>query len=174
MFLGLAIRTPLLNRIIKPVYSFRVHCWISLQALIFALIHGLSLLGDKFVNFNLGHIFVPFFPQTSPSVDQNFLALGIIGFYLMVILVASSYWRNGISYSFWRGLHFLNVGMFIIIFIHSLFLGTDMKIEIIRNIFIWANVFIIILMFINFLSRMIKLWQKNAAVYQGDAPGEQK
>ena len=143
IFLGLAIRTPLLNRIIKPIYSVRNHCWISLPALIFATIHGLSLLGDKYVHFNLGNIFIPFYPQNGIAVDPSFLSLGIIGFYIMIILVFSSYLRKYIPQSVWRGIHFLNVGLFVIIFIHALYLGTDMKNDTVRGIFIIANSFIV-------------------------------
>ncbi|MDR3559235.1 MAG: hypothetical protein P4L58_02420, partial [Candidatus Pacebacteria bacterium] len=83
IFLGLAIRTPILKRIIKPVYSFRVHCWISFQALLFAFFHGAILLLDKFIGFSWQNIFIPFYPTSySKAVDGDFLALGIIGFYL--------------------------------------------------------------------------------------------
>lgn len=156
IFLGLSIRTPFLNRVIKPVYSYKIHCWISLQALIFAAVHGLSLLGDKYANFSLGNIFIPFFPQTGEGVNPEFLALGIISFYIMIILVLSSYLKNRLSYSFWRGLHFLSIGLFVIVFIHALYLGTDMKSEIVRNIFIYANGFLAFLMVINLITRIIK------------------
>ncbi|MFA6047562.1 MAG: ferric reductase-like transmembrane domain-containing protein [Parcubacteria group bacterium] len=169
IFLGLSIRTPLLNRIIKPIYSYKVHCWISLQALIFVLIHGLSLLGDKYVGFTLGNIFIPFFPQTALGVDMSFLALGIISFYIMLILVVTSYFRNNLSHSLWRGVHFLNIGLFVIVFIHALYLGTDMKSGLIRFAFIYANVFLAILFIINLIARTIKTFQKNENLHQSDS-----
>jgi len=80
IFFGLAVRTPLLQRIIKPAYSASTHCWISLQALLFVLLHGMALLFDKFFHFSLVDIFVPFAFSGAPGVDTNLLALGIIAF----------------------------------------------------------------------------------------------
>lgn len=154
IFLGISIKTPVLNKIIKPVYSYRIHCWISLQALIFALIHGLSLLGDRYVNFSLGNIFIPFFPQSGQYIEPSFVALGIISFYIMIILVVTSYFRENIYYSLWRGVHFLNIGLFVIVFIHALYLGTDMKNDMIRFVFICANIFLAILFIINLFLRL--------------------
>jgi predicted ferric reductase len=169
IFLGLSIRAPLLNRIIKPIYSVRMHSWISLQALIFAAVHGLSLLGDKYANFSLGNIFIPFFPQVGIVVNPEFLALGIISFYIMVILVVTSYFRNNISHSLWRGVHFLNIGLFIIVFIHALYLGTDMKSGLVRFAFIYANVFLAILFVINLIARTINSFQSNEDLHQSDS-----
>lgn len=157
IFLGLSIRTPLLNKIIRPIYSYRIHCWISLQALIFATIHGLSLLGDKYVNLTLGNIFIPFFPQTGDSVSPEFLSLGITGFYLMVMIVTTSYIKNYISHKLWRSVHFLNIGLFVILFIHALYLGTDLKSAgMLRFIFIYFNIFLVLLFLINLSLRLIK------------------
>lgn len=156
IFLGLSIRTPVLNKIIKPIYSLKVHGWISLQALFFAAIHGISLLFDRFVDFNLGNIFIPFYPQKTLLVNPDFLALGVISFYIMLILVASSYARHLISHSVWRGLHFLNISLYVIVIIHALYLGTDLKEGVIRSVFIFANLFLAVLFVINIVYRLSK------------------
>lgn len=159
IFLGVSIRIPLLNRIIKPVYSYSVHCWISLQALIFALAHGLFILGDDFMDFKLANVFVPFYPVAGgqmPGINPQFLALGILSFYLMLILVATSYLKRFMNNTLWRGLHFLNIGLFIIIFIHALYMGTDLKSGILRDIFIYANAFLACLFLVNIFVRIFK------------------
>ncbi|MDQ1284494.1 MAG: methionine sulfoxide reductase heme-binding subunit [Patescibacteria group bacterium] len=150
IFLGLAVRTPFLNKIIKPVYSLRAHCWISLQALIFALIHGLALLFDKFIDFSLADIFIPFVSE----FETGLIALGIISFYLMIILVVSSYLKQYVSQRVWRALHSLNVGLYMASIIHAFYLGTDMKEEMIRNVFIYANLLLIALFAVNILIRL--------------------
>jgi methionine sulfoxide reductase heme-binding subunit len=160
IFLGLAVQTPLLNRIIKPIYSLKIHCWISLQALIFVAIHGTNLLLDKFIDFSWKNILIPFYPLTenqAEQIDVGFLALGIIGFYIMLLLVASSYLRKGISSSLWRAVHFLNIGLYVTIIVHALYLGTDLKTEgLARSIFIYANGFLIFLFIINIIIRLVK------------------
>ena len=159
IFLGVSIRIPLLNKLIKPIYSCSSHCWISLQALVFAAVHGLLLLGDKFMNFKLVNIFIPFYPTVGnqmPGINPQFLALGILSFYLMIILVATSYARRFIGQKLWRSLHFLNIGLFIIVFIHALYMGTDLKGGILREIFIYANAFLVLLLLINIFIRIFK------------------
>jgi methionine sulfoxide reductase heme-binding subunit len=165
IFFGLAVRTPLLNKAIKPIYSTKIHCWISLQALIFAAIHGASLLFDKFISFSWKNILIPFYPLTQSQaqrIDVGFMALGIISFYIMLLLVASSYLRKGLSTSLWRAIHFLNIGLYAITIVHSLCLGTDLKSEgIARSVFIYANGFLIFLFLLNIILRLIRARNKN-------------
>jgi DMSO/TMAO reductase YedYZ heme-binding membrane subunit len=168
IFLGVSIRIPLLNKLIKPVYSCRSHCWISLQALIFAAAHGLFLLGDKFMNFKLVNILIPFYPiaeNQMAGINPQFLALGILSFYLMLILVITSYARRFLSQVLWRGVHFLNIGLFVIGFIHALYMGTDLKSGIGRDIFIYANAFLAFLLLVNIF---IRIWKTLGG--EGPAP----
>jgi predicted ferric reductase len=154
MFLGIAIRFPVIRKIIQPCYSFNIHCWLSLQALVFALIHGLALLFDKMYKFSWLDIFMPFHLQMS-FINTNFLALGIIGFYLMLILVITSYGIRFIGRIAWRIFHFLNIILYIFVVIHAYFLGTDLKIPVIREIFIWMNALLVILLISNLFFRLI-------------------
>ena len=87
----------------------------------------------------------------------------------MIILVFSSYLRKYIPQSVWRGIHFLNVGLFVIIFIHALYLGTDMKNDTVRGIFIIANSFIVFLFIVNLLLRLLNIYKNNEVVHQGDS-----
>ncbi len=157
IFFGIAIRNPLLRKIISPIYSLDIHGWISVQALLFALLHGVSLLFDKFLAFNLANIFVPFFPlsesATKVGVEPIYLAMGIISLYLMLILIVSSYLRKFINFRVWRLIHFFNLVLWIFVILHALQLGTDMKNVIVRNIFIYANVFLMLLFVVNLIYR---------------------
>lgn len=158
IFFGIAIRNPILKKIISPIYSLDIHGWISLQALLFALLHGVSLLFDKFLAFNWANIFVPFFPlsesATKVGVEPIYLAMGIISLYLMLILIVSSYLRKFINFRVWRFIHFFNLALWIFVILHALQLGTDMRNVIVRNIFIYANAFLMLLFAINIISRL--------------------
>jgi len=90
------------------------------------------------------------------GIDPKILALGILSFYIMVVLVLTSYFRKHINATAWRALHFLNIGLFVIVFIHALYLGTDLKNEIFRNIFIAANAFLLILIIANIILKFTK------------------
>jgi DMSO/TMAO reductase YedYZ heme-binding membrane subunit len=158
IFLGLAIRMPVLRKIIKPVYSYNIHCWISLQALILAFIHSGSLLFDKYLNFGFIGTFIPF-ALSSDIVDPNLITLGILGLYLMIALVATSYGRKYISQKVWRSVHFTNVILYALVIVHAYYIGTDLKIPLIRNIFIGLNIFLIFLFLVNIISR-ISSWRR--------------
>jgi len=126
MFLGLSIRNPFLKKIIEPIYSFDFHCFAAGSAVFWALIHGTSLLFDKSVGFSVQDIAIPFFYQYT-VINVNYLALGIMAFYMMAVMTITSYLRQHISHWVWRALHFLNPLAFIFTIVHGYYIGTDMK-----------------------------------------------
>lgn len=145
IFLGLTIRIPFLRKIVSPIYSFSLHCLISLYATLFALFHGGVLIFDKFLGFDIFDILIPF----ASSYQHVLVGFGITGFYLMVILVATSYGRKFISPKLWRITHFTNVVLYIFVLIHATKLGTDLKNPLIFDIFLWANAFLVLVILYN-------------------------
>lgn len=146
IFLGLSIRFPILKKLIPPVKSFPVHAWLSVQALVFALAHGLSLMFEKFVHFSFTSVFVPF----ASEYETKMVALGTISFYVMILLILSSYFRHTMSRRVWRISHFLNIALYIIAMIHALTIGTDLKNPGIgRSIFLIANIILAMLFLAN-------------------------
>lgn len=150
IFLVLTIRIPFLRKFFAPAHALNAHGWIALQATILALLHGLILTLDKFLNFSLTNVLIPF---TSPY-EKTLVALGTIGFYLMLLLVVTSYARKYMSFKAWRTIHFFNIGLYFIVFVHALYLGTDLKISLVRNIFIAANSILVLLMLTNMFLRI--------------------
>ena len=162
IFLVLTIRIPYLRKIFAPAIALNVHCWIALQALIFGLLHGVILIFDKFIGISLFNVFVPF----SSSYQPWLVGFGTIGFYLMLILVASSYVRAKIGYPIWRALHYFNIALYFILIIHIYFLGTDMKNETVRSIFVWSNAVLILLMFQSMFFRIRQNIQSESNIAQ--------
>jgi len=153
VFIGTVSCLPGLRRIFLRLRSLNFHCWISLQALIFVIIHAVALLFHKFIPFGWKDVFIPFHSNFEPVL----VGLGTIGFYLMLILVATSYARKYVSQKFWRAVHSLNIGLYIVVIIHALYLGTDLKSGLLREIFIWANGLLLLMLFINLAYR---IWAK--------------
>lgn len=147
---GLTIRMPFVQRALPAGFSLKVHSWISLQALIFAFIHGGSLLFDKYLGLSIVNIFVPF---TSPY-QKNFIALGIIAFYCMLILVVTSYGRKYIAQRLWRVVHFLNIFLYLFALWHAFAIGTDLKNQNVKYLFIFANIFLLLLLLQHIGSRI--------------------
>lgn len=155
MFLGLSIRTPGLNKLIKPIYSLNIHAWLSVQAIILVFVHGGALLFDKYLQFTWLDILVPFFNKT--YVPE--LALGIIAMYLMLVLIISSYLRKFINYKVWRISHFLNIPLYGMAVYHGLYLGTDLASGWAREFYIYANVFLALIIVANITTRIVKSFQ---------------
>ena len=145
IFLGLTIRIPFLRKIISPVYSLNLHRLISLYALLFALLHGVVLIFDKAINFTLVDVFVPFASSYAPAS----VALGVLAFYLMLILVVTSYGRKFLSQKVWRVTHFLNIFLYLFGVAHAVTLGTDMQNPVVFDIFLWANALLVFIMLYN-------------------------
>jgi sulfoxide reductase heme-binding subunit YedZ len=135
MVFGLAIRIPSLRNLIGAKDTFSVHCWISLQAILLALIHGVSLIFDKFIEFSFVDVFIPFVS----GYKTHMVALGVIAFYLMLILIVSSYLKNRMPYKLWRTLHFLNILLYVFSLIHAWQLGTDLSSDFARAVFVGLN-----------------------------------
>jgi predicted ferric reductase len=153
IFVGTISCLPGIGKYFLRLRSLKFHCWISFQALIFALIHAITLLFHKFIPFGWKDVFIPFHSSFEPFL----VGLGTIVFYLMVILVATSYARKYISAKLWRSIHFLNIGLYIAVVIHAFYLGTDLKSGLLRQIFVWANGFLILLLAYNMFYR---IWSK--------------
>lgn len=147
MFTGLAIHIPILKKIIEPEYSMSMHRWISVQAILFTAIHGAGLLFDKFMHFSFASVFVPFVSDFKPEL----VALGIFGFYLMIILTLTSYFRRHISFGVWRFVHYFNIVLYVISVAHALLLGTDLQSGLVRDIFLGANLLLAVLIVINII-----------------------
>jgi hypothetical protein len=152
IFFGVAIRLPFLKKITKPIYSFSIHRWLSVQALIFALIHSLVLLTDKYLKFSFKDIFVPFASTYKPEM----ITLGVLGMYSMIALLLTSYFRKFISYRIWRLAHFLNIVLYAVAFTHAFYLGTDLKAGLMREIFIGLNILLAGLFLLNLLLKIKK------------------
>lgn len=160
IFLGLSLRVPMLRKIFSPVYSMNVHCWISLFATLFAFFHGGALLFDRFFKFTFADLFVPF----ASKYETGLMALGIFGFYLMVILVVTSYGRRFISQKIWRITHFTNIALYIFVLIHAWNLGTDMKNPVVSGVFLWANALLVFIMLYNAELRIVDALKRKKTV----------
>lgn len=155
MFLGLAIRTPILKNILKPIFSLETHAWLSVQALVFVFFHSGALLWDKYLQFQLLDLIVPFHSETYTSE----VTLGILGLYLMVLLILSSYFRKFYSHRIWRAVHFINIALFAIVTIHAFFIGTDLKSGLfLRDVFMGANALLFFVIIVNLAVRLKNLF----------------
>ena len=90
--------------------------------MVLSAFHGLILLGDSYIGYNLNQILIPF---ASDAYRPFWVGLGQISMYLMIFVVVSFYLKRWISYRVWRTLHYLSFAVFALGLLHGLFSGTD-------------------------------------------------
>ncbi len=115
--------------------AFDLHQFTSLIGLAFALFHALILMGDKYINYNLAQVLVPF---NSTGYKPLWVGLGQIGFYLFVIVALSFYARKRLGSRGWRLIHQLSFLMFVLALLHGIFAGTDSTVLALR-VFYWIT-----------------------------------
>ena len=102
--------------------AYDLHQHASLLGLAYALFHGLILIGDKYINFNLAQVLTPF---ASLNYSPIWVGLGQIGFYLWGGVVLSFYVRKNIGRRGWRLIHFTSFLVYLAALLHGITSGTD-------------------------------------------------
>ncbi len=102
--------------------AFAIHEYVSLLGLAFALFHALILLGDRYINFTVAQIFMPF---STLNYRPTWTGIGQLAFYLWLIVALSFYVRSSIGQKTWRTIHYLSFVLYIMGLAHGLFAGTD-------------------------------------------------
>ena len=120
---GILLTTGTLFRLLSPAAAWSLHRAIGTGLLFSVLVHVFSLLFDSFINLRVVDLLIPFVSPYKPI----FLALGIFGFYLLLLVLATSLYTMTSHAKFWRSVHFFAFPMYILIFLHSYLVGTDTK-----------------------------------------------
>lgn len=116
MMAGKVMRRPGLSRKLLAI-----HEQTALAGLIAIAIHGITLLGDPWLNPGVAGVTVPFVM----SFHTVFTGLGIIGGYLAIALGLSFYARKRIGAKLWRKAHRATVVVWALGLVHALGAGSD-------------------------------------------------
>jgi methionine sulfoxide reductase heme-binding subunit len=98
-----------------------LHESLSLATLVALFIHATSLLGDSFLKPSVADITVPF----ASGYQRWWMAVGIVGGWMLVVLGLSYYARARIGVQRWRKLHRFTAAAWVLGLMHSLGQGTD-------------------------------------------------
>ena len=98
-----------------------VHEALSLTTLAMVALHGVSLLGDSFLNPGLGGIAVPFAGAYRPL----WTGLGIVAGYGLAALGLTYYLRDRIGAARWRKIHRLTAVFWLLAVAHTIGAGSD-------------------------------------------------
>src|SRR2546423_335735 len=97
------------------------HEALSLATLAALVVHAISLLGDRFLHPSVADISVPFVS----AYREPWMATGIVGGWMMILLGLSYYARGRIGAQRWRKLHRCTALAWILGVAHTLGEGTD-------------------------------------------------
>jgi hypothetical protein len=135
---GIGIKTSWTFKFISPTFAWLNHRYIGIALSFAVIVHLISLLTDSFLKFTILDIFVPFVSSYKPL----YLSLGIIGFYLLLAIIISSIFTISRFPKAWRLLHYLPYPLFIVLFIHGYFIGTDTKILAVKSMYLVTGIIV--------------------------------
>lgn len=145
--LGTGMTNGFVYKILNPVRSWTTHKYVSIAMFAAIAVHGISLLFDKFVQFGIREILVPFVSSYQPV----FVGLGIVAFYLVVATILISLLLRIRLPRFWRVTHYAAYPLFIFSFVHGVYSGTDSGTPFMKFVY-WMTGGIFILLV------MIRIW----------------
>jgi methionine sulfoxide reductase heme-binding subunit len=117
--LGLLMSTKLLKG--RGPDLLTAHEILSLSTIVALVVHGVTLLGDKFLHPSLADIAIPFVS----SYKSFWTSLGIVGGWALIMLGLSYYARRRIGAKRWRKLHRFTAVAWAAGLAHAIGEGTD-------------------------------------------------
>jgi methionine sulfoxide reductase heme-binding subunit len=98
-----------------------LHNFLTLLSSIFIVVHVLAVWVDPFTRFGWSAIFIPFVT----TYRTVWMSLGIVALYLGIAIGISTWLRPRIGYKWWRRLHVLTLGVYVIATLHGIGTGSD-------------------------------------------------
>ena len=133
-------------KVLEPLTAWATHKAIGLVFIVSVAIHGIALLFDTYVPFNVAQILFPFLSNYKKVVIFNhhlgslYVALGILAMYgVLAIGISTFLWIDKKPHT-WKSIHFLAYLIAIFVFFHALYLGTDLTHGIFRTLWIIMGV----------------------------------
>lgn len=116
MMAGKVMRRPGLSKKLMAIHEHT-----AVAGIVAIAVHGITLLGDPWLNPGVAGIAVPFTMAFKPF----FTGLGIAGGYLAAMLGLSFYFRRRIGAKLWRKAHRATVLVYLLGLVHAFGSGTD-------------------------------------------------
>jgi len=121
MVWGLVLPTKFFHSFLEGHFSYDFHEFLSLLGLGFVLLHVIVLLFDQYLPFSVWQILIPFTDRYRPI----WVGLGILGFYMFLLVTVTFYIRKWIGAQIFRTIHTFSLLGYLGATLHGLFAGTD-------------------------------------------------
>ncbi len=121
VIVGLLVSTRAGDRWLARGDSIDLHRWLSPVAIALVLGHGVVLIADGYIRFDLLDVVVPFVAPYRPIA----VGLGVIAAYLAVVVHLSFGLRRRLGSKTWRRLHYASFVAFVAAAVHAMLAGSD-------------------------------------------------
>jgi sulfoxide reductase heme-binding subunit YedZ len=138
---GLAVPSKLVAPLLEQTYTFDFHQFISLLSIGFTLLHVIVLMVDQYLPFSIWQILLPFLDSYRPF----WVGIGIISFYIILLVTITFYIRSLIGMSAFRAIHILSLVSYLGATLHGLFAGTDGTLPGMRIIYLGSGMVVVFL-----------------------------
>lgn len=118
---GLLLTTKFLGGVPRPKWLLDLHRFLGALTLVFTLIHMAALIFDSFVTFTVVDLLVPFAASWKPGA----VAWGVVSFWLLVAVQATSMLMHRMPRSWWRAVHMSSYVALWAGIMHGFTAGTD-------------------------------------------------
>lgn len=132
MIWGFAIPSRIIQPILESTFTYDFHEHLSLVGLGFVVLHVTVLLFDRYLPFNIFQILIPFIDTYRPL----WVGLGIISFYILLLVTFTFYLRQRIGKRAFRSIHLLSLLGYLGTTLHGLFAGTDSALSVTRFLYV--------------------------------------
>lgn len=162
---GLVISSRALSRVITSPVAYELHRTLSLVSLGVVLLHISSFFFDDYLKIRFFEAFVPGVLQRNfPSAlgyNLGFsVGMGIVAFYIILILILTSEFRAKLSSRVWRKIHYLSFVAYLLFVGHGFTAGTDSGEYWVRVMYIVSLMMVGVLVSIRIISRgIIPAWK---------------
>lgn len=141
MVWGMAVSTKFFHPVVEGGYSYDFHEFLSLLGLGFVILHVVVLMLDKYLAFNIFQILIPFIDTYRPL----WVGIGIIGFYIFLLVTVTFYLRKIIGMQVFRSIHMLSLVGYVGATLHGLFAGTDSALAVTKLLYIGSSLIVLFL-----------------------------
>jgi predicted ferric reductase len=125
---GLFISTKAVAKASSPAWLLDLHRYLGGTAVLFTGLHLVGLAADNYVTFGWAETFIPMASSWKPGA----VAFGIIGFYLLLAIEASSLAMKRLPRRLWRAVHHTSLVLYFVATYHAIAAGTDKQNELFR------------------------------------------
>ncbi len=141
MVLGLGVTSKFFDHLLDRVFTYDFHQFISLLSIAFMVLHVVVLLLDRYLPYSVWQVLVPFISPYRPF----WVGVGVIAFYLTLLVTVTFYLRKRISMRSFRIIHYLSLVGYVGATLHGLYAGTDSPLTTMQFLYAGTAVVVIFL-----------------------------